>query len=292
MAGLDDVLGWLKGTPAQPSLGLEKAPPLTAYPSNDDAANAQKYGFGYGTGNEPYLNNETTRVLGHEVPNVEFKKGKPVAGKPIFMQDGTSDVLRGLPDRSSDSLMLAVNDPKNSGNIYGVDNAPVANVMMKAALSANRSPIAALGFDPDKVVLDSQSGGKKYTLGGAYLPTPNSTTDNMYVNLSQPDGSTIVHESTHRGFQKLRDAYPEQVAKILKNFPDEETTVRWLMNKNAGDPEKQDPEAKIALRQRQQGIDAFNTVMPSLQKERAAGLDQLEYLASEAKKNRRPGGPR
>lgn len=295
MAGLDAVLGWLKGAPAQPSLGMEKAPPLAAYPSDADANYARAQGYGYGSGNEPFLDNEATRAIGRNVPDIVFQKGKPVAGKPMFMPEGTTSLLRDAPDKSVEGLMSAVNDPSKSGVLRGVENAPMANLLMRAALASNRSPISALGFDPDKVVLDSQSSGRKFTLGGAYTPTPKSTTDNMYVNLSQPDGSTIVHESTHRGFQKLRDTYPDKVKGIFKDgvLPHEEMVVRWLMAKNAGDPEKQDAEAKVGLQQRQDAVNAFTAPpLPSLVAKRGDALTQLEDLAAEAIKNRRPGGPR
>lgn len=292
MAGLDTVLGWLKGTPTAPSLGMEKAPPLAQYPTNADAEYARKYGHGYGSGNEPFLDNEATRVIGRTVPEVIFEKGKPKSGKPLFMPEGTMSLMNSLPERSIDALASAVNAPDKTGILRGVDNAPVSNIMMRAGLAANRSPIAALGFDPDKVVLDSQSGDKKFTLGGAYLPQPKSTTDNMYVNLSQPDGSTIVHESTHRGFQKLRDNHPDKVREIFNTgvMPSEEMVVRWLMNKNAGDPEGQDATAKLGLQQRQDSVDAFSR--RDLATTRGKALEQLEALAAETIKNRRPGGPR
>lgn len=295
MAGLDTVLGWLRGPQAAPSLGMEKAPPLSQYPTEADANYARDQGYGYGSGSEPFLNNEATRVMGRNVPNIVFDKGKPKPTKPIFMPEDTMSFMRDLPDRSADGLATAVNEPGKSDVLRGPDNAPHANVMMRAALASNRSPIAALGFDPDKVVLDSKSEGKKFTLGGAYLPQPNSTADNMYVNMSAPDGSTIVHESTHRGFQKLRDANPDKVKDIFKEgvMPSEEMVVRWLMAKNAGDPEKQDPEAKLGLQQRQESVDAFTKPpMPSLVAKRGNALNQLEELAAETIKNRRPGGPR
>lgn len=292
MAGLDTILGWLMGPQTAPSLGMEKAPPLLNYPTSEDAAYARKYGYGHGSSNEPFLNNEASRAIGRHIPQFTFEKGKPKPSEPLFVPEGTGEFMRFLPERTADSLADGVNDPSKTGMIRGIENAPVADVLMRAALASNRSPIAALGFDPDKVVLDSQSGGKKFTLGGAYMPKPNSTSDNMYVNLSSPDGSTVVHESAHRGFQKLRDAHPDQVKNIFKEgvMPSEEMVVRWLMAKNAGDPEKQDPEAKLGLQQRQDSIDAFSR--RDLATTRGKALEQLEALAAETIKNRRPGGPR
>lgn len=264
------------------------APPLASYPSNEDAEYARKYGFGENS-NEPFLNNQATRVLGFankgiaDLP-VKLKKGQTPAA-PVFIPE--SGAGRSL----TNDLLTAADDPSRSSivgpqtNVIGVPKPELQgkldNVMMRAALAANRSPIAAAGFDPNKTVVDALIG--QSTIGGAYL----GSTDNIY---SKPD-DTIVHESTHRGLQKLREQYPDKMALLEKELPNEETVVRWLMHSAAGDPEAADPTAKAGLAQRQDAINMFGDTNRFGKKNRVA-LDKMQELAIEHMKNRgRRAGP-
>lgn len=287
---IDQVLGWLRGTPAAaavpPPIKETMAPPLASYPSNDDAEYARKYGYGHGSGNEPFLNNEIVRSLGSYIPNIEVdKKGKAKVGDPVFANADSSEAItwaRGA-DNDLERMSAVIADPRTNKAITPMQSGGTENLnnsMMRGALAVNRSPIAALGFDPSKMVLDTVAPkGKDYGFAGLYDPTR----DNIYANFTGDTPSVITHESTHRGMKQLRKLYPQEMAKAFSVLPDEEYVVRWLMHKNAGDPEN------LSGGRRETAIKYFNN--PDLKDKRAESLKQIEELAIEAIKNRRPRGP-
>ena len=240
---LSTVLNWLRGPQATPSLGLEAAPALPAYPSSHDADYARNYGFGDNSVNEDYLNNNKARVLGVTQTFQEpTKKGKGSTTREMFLPvSGAGSNGKTLMNDVNSADIDLNKDPRMQGQMR--------NVMMQAALAANRSPIAAMGFDPSRVVMDTEI--KNPNVGGLYRPGE----DRMYVPLPLHD--SIVHESTHRGLTKLREKYPDQVTAIAGNISpnNEEMVVRWLMNSRAGDPEGFG--GKGDARQRQEAIDMF-----------------------------------
>lgn len=258
---LQQTLNWLRGSPPTT---VNLAAPMAAYPSNQDAEFARRSGFSQGSENQQYLDNEKARILGIRnsalppptnipLPRTDPRRGEfvPVSGSGLRP-----------PDTMKPELSEVVSPPQETNN-----------TMMRAALAANRSPIAALGFDPSKVVLDTKM--QQGFFGGAYVPSM----DSIYSTINPED--SVVHESTHRGLQKLREQYP-QAGKILGgiNSPDEETVVRWLMHSQGGDPEgKAGPED---AKQRQFAIDAYKLPYTGYKD----SLDQLQEMAIEAMKNR------
>lgn len=275
MAGLDAVLGWLRGAQPTPSLGLEKAPPLASYPSQADADYARNYGFGDNNINEDYLNNNKADILGmKQTFKVPVDKKTSVTRELLIPESGAGKMGKTVtsPDMAMPVDLNA--NPKIQGNLR--------NVMMEAALAANRSPIAATGFDPSRVTMDTVI--QNPSVGGIYRPD----NDRMYVPEATHEG--IVHESTHRGIQKLLEKYPE-ASNLMDRLPPEELVVRWLMHSKGGDPEGKAGE--IDARQRQQGINAFNsTLWPSVTKENQEALRQLEELAIKDRLTRsRRSGP-
>lgn len=277
MAGLTDVLSWLRGPQPAPSLGMEKAPPLAAYPTQQDADYARNYGFADSGINEDYLNNNRARVLGVPLNMKEpAKGGKASVSREMFipLSGVGNDSKTVLSDKSSSDVNLN-KDPQLQGDLR--------NVMMQAALAANRSPIAAMGFDPSRTVIDTVI--KNPAIAGWYRPDA----DRMYATTDDP--SAVVHESTHRGFKMLRDKYPEQVDNIMRKMPDEEVVVRWLMNSKGGDPEH--GTGNISDKQRQQGINAFdNKNWPAASTQNQEYLRQLEELAIQDRLTRsRRSGP-
>jgi hypothetical protein len=227
---IDQILGWLRGPTPTPSLGLEKAPPLASYPSQHDADYARNYGFADNSINEDYLNNNKARVLGQTIPELEPATKKQVAKKRELF----------LPASGDNSSTTELTDPQNStvvdlnkGNSSNGNELQgnLTNVMMRAGLAANRSPITAVGFDPSKVIVDSLI--QKPAYAGLY----SAKRDTAYSALSPDDA--VAHESTHRGIQKLREFYPAKADEILAKLPDGEMIVRWLMKTKAGDPENQ-----------------------------------------------------
>lgn len=91
-----------------------------------------------------------------------------------------------------------------------------------------RNPLARFGFDPQKVVL--MSGANKVSAAGMYDPP----TDYQYIALdpAAKNYGTLAHESMHAGIQRLLKAGGRKV-----DSRDEETLVRFLMQKYAGDTE-------------------------------------------------------
>lgn len=270
------IVNALRGGPSAPTVTTNLAPPLAQYPTQHDADYARNYGFGDNGVNEEYLNNQKARVLG--LTNVDVPRVMNISTAKQAIKNNTvpkptesfvpmSGEGMNIPTAIQNSQVVDLNkNPEVQGKL--------TNTMMRAALAANRSPIAAVGFDPSKVVIDSLI--QHPTLGGAFSPKM----DGIYTAL-QPDDS-VVHESTHRGLQKLREQYPDQTNKLMgsMNSPDEETVVRWLMHSAGGDPEGNagDMDAK----QRQHAIDVYKMPYTGYKD----SLNQLQELAIDAMKNR------
>jgi hypothetical protein len=274
---LNQVLSWFKG---EPKSQVNLAPPLSSYPTNADAENARHYGFSQGNENQDYLDNQKARVLGltgEYAAQVAPPPSLPQTNPPLPQPDPRKQFL---PISGNGQTLDSVINPLASKVVdpSTVDlSDKTNNVMMRAALAANRSPIAALGFDPSKVIMDTKMGHS--SLGGAYNAKP---FDSIYTNLN-PDDS-VVHESTHRGIQKLRELYPDQVNKIMNGTesPPEETIVRWLMHSQGGDPEGNS--GMEDAKERQNAIDTYNS--PYIGNDYKNNLNQLQELAIEAMKNR------
>lgn len=244
-----------------------KAKNLSSYPSDEDAAFARAYGFGYGSGNESHVNGEVARVLG------EYVKGnfepKTAVGRSLF------DIM-GAVHNEAKSKNINLLDPKNA---YIADR--LGQEYAKAALAVNRVPVAALGFDPSRVVVDTEAGkNNKVNIGGAY----NEKLDSLYSNLSSP--GTIVHESIHRGLKKLRK--DPALKEVFDGLPSDEYITRYLMATQSGDPEKGSGDVGDA--QRKTGIYFFTTGPKA--EEYKKNLDIIERAAQDSIARQRERGPR
>lgn len=271
------IMNWLRGPQPTPSLGLEQAPALPAYPSQADADHARHFGFADGSINEDFLNNNKARVFGGEMSFKGAKPGEPSRKTFVPAVAVTKDQVS-LANDPKHSPMLDLNAPQNA-DIQD----DTRNVMMRAALAANRSPIAAMGFDPSRVTMDVLARGA--SVGGMFNPSK----DSIFTSL-KPDDS-IVHESTHRGIQKLLEKYPEEVSRIAGAISPrtDEMIVRWLMHSKAGDPEGFSGSADA--RQRQEAIDMFGANKP-YGKNNKEIVRQLEELAIQDRLTRsRRSGP-
>lgn len=227
---------------------------LLNYPTSEDAQFAKKQDWSYGQPYAPYFEGKQFNVF----------TGNHPFDDPIKMMN------TGL-GRRSQGVAPALDD-----------------YYAKAALAANRSPLAALGFDPSRTALDlnerkaqARSGDNIYALGGVYNPG----TDEAYASITSP--SSIVHESIHRGIQKLNES-----PYWNKNWPDSggeqhdlnELVVRRLMQTKAGDPE-----TYAGNKQRETAMEHFgNTNFPFRQKM----IDDMEAAAALLIAKRKPGGPR
>lgn len=259
------------------------APPLTQYPSSADAQFARQSGFGYGQPTESYVQGNVARVLGSD-KLVRPPDEKTVTKTARFIpQSGAGrelETLTGAVNNDKDSRNLDLTDPNHADM-----RDKVGDVYARGALAANRNPIAALGFDPSHMVLDTEI--KNPNIGGIY----DGSKDAIYSNLGNKDfaGSSIgsvVHESIHRGLNKLRQN-PEY-APIFKGMPPEESAVRYMMHKYAGDPEF--GEGQTGDEQRQQAIDLFEN--SSRSREYQQMIDKLMRGAETEIARQKPRGPR
>jgi hypothetical protein len=280
---LSSVVNWLTGsaeakpTPTQETL----APPLANYPTTMDADYARKYGYGYNSPSEPYLNNKMAHLLG-EKERWNVGKGYDSSHYYADKSAGKSAQYLTSPANGVD-VDLTKRDPLNP-DLRGV----MDNTYMRAALAANRSPVASIGYDPTKFNVDPYSG--PLSIGGMYT----SNNDQGWSGVAPTDN--LVHESTHRGMELLRRAYPEEVKKL--KLPPEEMVVRYLMQSKAGNPEWEAAEtyknalgvdSSLGEQQQMQAKQMFND--PYVGKEYQKNLNDLNELAIRYHKERNPRGP-
>jgi len=245
---------------------------LSTYPSQDDAKEALKSGFGYGSGKENFYEAKNANVIGSVDNSGEWKPKGP----------------RGY---YSDEVSAFINDSKFTKNLdldkvenWGLKE-KLGTTFTQAGLAANRVPVAMLGFDPNRIAMDLVSDGGKVTLGGSFNPKA----DGIYANIDKLDPSTVLHESIHRGFEIVRQR-SEEGKKLLKELPAEETVTRWVMHSMAGDPEANSSGA-VNDKQRKHAVELFSqkTLYAQGLKDK---LSRVMEIAAELHKEQRPGGPR
>lgn len=108
-------------------------------------------------------------------------------------------------------------------------SASSAERLYAAQMSANKTPLSSLGFDPNRMTLTPTG---DYSILGAYFPE----TDRIWTTNSR---TTPVHESIHRGISQLVEDQPEFIDRMNKWKGGEETLVRALMLRHFGDAENQ-----------------------------------------------------
>lgn len=231
------------------------APLPTEYPSDADAAYAREQGFGYGSGNEPFIAGERAREVGSP-------------------RGSTGDVMTFV------EKMPVMNVAKER-------QPEISNDFTKAALVANRSPITLVGFDPAKTGL---SPDKNMTIGGLY----SRSKDVMYANKAGgPDN--IVHEATHRGLQKLRRAgILSKEENEWLGGAGEEYLVRYLMQKYAGvkPPDKKVASADLKIGESQERGAQFMFFEGLLAKQNQRYAEGIERKAQDFIASQRPRGPK
>jgi hypothetical protein len=163
----------------------------------------------------------------------------------------------------------------------------MADKLYAVHLAANRSAVAALGFDPRKFTyVPDIEGEPKLTHAGQYSPAK----DRGWADMRSP--SAAVHESIHRGVELMRSkgliakTYEEAQKTDKPYISDEreETLVRAMMLRYFGNVEegggdiakKQVAEGRAALQQ-----SGFNDL-----------IDKLEAVAAKEIARNRPRGPR
>lgn len=232
------------------------AEPLAAYPSADDAAQARAGGYGYGDPQSAYIEGKAGNVFGG------FKEGKKV---DPFVPKTPSGSLSQIWDKPRANL--TGQSGINSGLLKDHQDA-----YTRAHLASNHLPIAALGLEGRNTTADMS--GKATNIAGAY------SADKDKAYFSGADPSSLLHESAHRGLALVKDR-PELPERLRQRIggSDEESIVRQLMQKYAGDPEQ----GPVDIQQKR--IAAIN---PTPQNDIAA----LNDLVSKMMQERRPRGPR
>lgn len=196
--------------------------------------------------------------------------GDPSAG---FFQAGAK--MR-MPRDFMEMRRAFANDTLGQIGLQTIDQ-PTADRLYQAWLAAQSSPVAAVGFDPRKFITapPSVTAGKQLTLGGSYSP------DSDEVFSTGQFDSTLVHESIHRGIQKLKEAglLPASANKVK-----EELLTRALMNRYYGPIEK--GRGETADKQVDDAVKAY------AKPEYAKILDEVEAAAQQFYYKQRPRGPR
>jgi hypothetical protein len=255
-----DALYALFGAPQQPDTPPVK--PRTDFPSEDEAREAIKNDATYGYDAAPSM--------------------------------GPGGRFRQLPNTREAARVLNSDRP-NFGPPNHTLNDDERVKMMQAFLGAQRSPLAALGFDPTKMVSTVPKSGPELNVAGMYMPERDT------IWHDGETGSTPVHESMHRGREMLqkygstpggvRDSSIAQSdgatggnAAAINGPKHDEMVVRALIARYFGDVEHIEG-ADAGNRQVRQGKN-FGALNQGL-------LDQIEQAAADmVKKRGRPMGPR
>jgi hypothetical protein len=277
----DMISGFFSGKPSEPP---PEAQPTPGYPTDEEAEFAKKSGFEYGSPFAEEIGGRSARVLGRVGDIYSGERGAP-----LEKSFGRKFIPEGAYGHMYDTLAKTFDDPRLAKHIDLTDpqNKEVAsglkNIITRGALAANRDPLATLGFDPHRTVMDVVTRGSG--LAGQY----DIKTGSIYVNLEVPSGEALVHESIHRGVEMLRSRRPEDVKRIMlgRTFSDEDI-ARQIMRTVMGDPETgSGPEADKQIAHAKWNFEE-GPFASSNQKI----LKQLQDLAAEEFAKKRPGGPR
>lgn len=189
------------------------------YPTAEDAAFARKAGFGYG-GDQAFASGDRAKIFGETtlVPQ-QAAKGKKPSVLEQFRATGAAD------GESLTSVTAAAGDPARS-RVRDITDPKMRDDLTRAHLAINRSALATLGYDPRHVAVDTLS--RDTNIAGAYSPK----NDGIFVVGDTMD--SLVHESIHRGIEKVRQQQPD----LFKGWGvDEESVVRQIMRTTMGNIE-------------------------------------------------------
>jgi hypothetical protein len=249
----------------------------STYPTTEDAFAARAFDQFHGEDVDSYAKGKVARILG----SVD-KTGKiiPKAG----LTDDLNEFMRGIMKESESKNV----DLTKKENWKYADR--LADEFTKAAIVSKRVPIAGLGFDPSKVVVDLKMDDiGRSTIGGAYMaPGPEGKgSDATYANFQ--GAGTMIHESIHRGLEKLRER--KDLRGAFANLPaDEESLTRYIMYKHAGDPEGD--AGNLDAKQRADAIRMFEDTNGKTWARYEEAINKITKAAQDEIKKRRPGGHR
>lgn len=201
----------------------------------------------------------------------DYSYGQPYA--PYFTGDKAT-LLTGNPNQKP---MQTTDIGKRGVQALGAND----DYYARAALATNNSALAGLGFDPSHTAADYNMDPKMVNILGEYRRKD----DQIYANALDP--SAIVHESIHRGIEKLRNS-PQWQPEFndIANGPMNEAAVRHIMTNQMGNPEVTNS-GPLGKQQRDWAEAMFNGY-PHYQKL----LNSMEAGASQYMANKHPMGPR
>lgn len=264
---LDSVLNWLRGGasantpkfPTDPSKAIP-APNNPPYPTGEDVEFARQQDYSYGQPWAPEFEGKSLRAISEpRYTNIDVPPKSTVYG-----------------GHNADALYAT--------QPYRFE--PIKDAHAKAALAVERSALAKLGYDPNKVALDDRRDPAKMNYLGAYLPKADSIYANAY------DSPSIVHESIHRGVQKLKespywhkdfDFFDSNLNNETRRF--NEYLVRHLMTTKMGNPEMKYPSNQIPWADYEFNKSAYGDARKKI-------LQRMEDAAAQYIAAKHPGGPR
>jgi len=218
-----------------------------AMPTDEDVALSQKYDRTYGDPVASYIKPGGANVNQLPIPDVETAINR---GGKLAVPAGM-----GTPTPVS---------PEEADRIH------------RGWMAAERSAVAKLGFQPRNMSVSPPAGpqGPRLTAFGLYDPNTNQS----WYDANSP--TSAVHESMHRGLQKLREA-----GVFPKGLPEEELFVRAMMDRHLTEPTTDPVTGRVYDNRVKQLSEAKRRV-------RAEDLDAIENAAAWLVAKKHPGGPR
>ena len=192
-----------------------------------------------------------------------------------FLQPGSLTRHMSVPN-----LLTAFNDTGTFETASRIASTPEErDNILKNWLGAQKSPVSALGFDPNHTVTSLQK--TDLNVAGIYMPK----SDTMWYDTASQD--SVVHESIHRGIEILRKSgdLPKSVEETMDNHGGEEYMVRALKVKYFGDIEA--PIGKTSAQQVERAKQLM-TEYPDFKQ----AMDDLENAAAKHLAMQHPKGPR
>jgi len=230
-----------------------EAKALPTYPTAADADEAMRQGFGYGDANAAFLEGHSARLLD--------------------------------PSLTGPAGAITDDDPRTkerAGRVTGKPEDHVTKSYQQAQLAANRSAVAALGFDPRSINLLPEDTGTN--LGGLYNPETDQIYSSRNLDKKGEEGGNMVHESVHRGLEALRKRFGDDVVGVPPSQDERYTKALARYLSGRSESEVSDP-YKYPVTMAFEGKGANMTVKPE-------ELQRLEALAAQLLAERRPRGPR
>lgn len=184
--------------PQDPSISWKNTPQITPVPTRQDIIAEREYGTP-----GPREGDEARRISGPRLLSARTTSA------------AMDEVAKTIPERDPDKRLTTTE----------------ADYLYAAKMLANVNATAALGFDEQKIVTTEHDEKTTLNISGMYSPRHDVIWSEIASGVSTP-----VHESIHRGIQKLKAA-GSQEAKALSNYG-EEMVVRAIMLRHFGNLEE------------------------------------------------------